>query len=68
VLVTNASVFWLFLLPVTLRGQATHPYIGILIFWYCRSLFSRASRSSRWGSILYGVPLRRPAGAWRFRL
>ena len=32
VLVTSASVFWLFLLPVTLRGQATHPYIGILIF------------------------------------
>jgi len=32
VLVTTATVFWLFLLPVTLRGQATHPYVGILIF------------------------------------
>ncbi|MGO4881791.1 MAG: NapC/NirT family cytochrome c [Bryobacteraceae bacterium] len=32
VMVTTATVFWLFLLPITLRGQATHPYIGILIF------------------------------------
>jgi len=32
VLVTTATVFWLFLLPETLRGEVTHPYIGILIF------------------------------------
>jgi hypothetical protein len=32
VIVTTATVFWLFLLPVTLRGQITHPYIGILVF------------------------------------
>jgi len=32
VIVTSATVFWLFLLPFTLRGEITHPYIGILIF------------------------------------
>jgi NapC/NirT cytochrome c family, N-terminal region len=32
VVVTTATVFWLFLLPFTLRGSITHPYIGILIF------------------------------------
>jgi nitrate/TMAO reductase-like tetraheme cytochrome c subunit len=32
VIVTTATVFWLFLLPVTLRGQTSHPYIGILVF------------------------------------
>lgn len=32
VTVTTATVFWLFLLPVTLRGETTHPYIGILVF------------------------------------
>jgi hypothetical protein len=32
VTVTTATVFWLFLLPVTLRGQVNHPYIGILAF------------------------------------
>ena len=32
VIVTTATVFWLFLLPTTLRGQITHPYVGILVF------------------------------------
>jgi len=32
VIVTTATVFWLFLLPVTLRGEATSPYVGILAF------------------------------------
>ena len=32
ILVTTATVFWLFLLPTTLRGEATSPYIGILVF------------------------------------
>src|SRR5579872_5862485 len=32
ILVTTATVFWLFLLPVTLRGEASSPYIGILVF------------------------------------
>src|SRR5580704_462385 len=32
VIVTTATVFWLFLLPVTLRGETTSPYIGILVF------------------------------------
>src|SRR5579863_7950713 len=32
VIVTTATVFWLFLLPFTLRGEITHPYIGILVF------------------------------------
>src|SRR5262249_41568350 len=29
---TTATIFWLFLLPVTLRGEAKNPYIGILAF------------------------------------
>ncbi len=32
VIVTTATVFWLFVLPFSLRGEATHPYIGILVF------------------------------------
>src|ERR1700751_4300953 len=32
VLVTTATVFWLFLLPTTLRGETNSPYIGILVF------------------------------------
>ncbi len=30
--VTTATVFWLFLLPTTLRGGETNPYIGILSY------------------------------------
>jgi hypothetical protein len=32
VIVTTATVFWLFLLPITLRGQTENPYVGILAF------------------------------------
>ena len=32
VIVTTATVFWLFLLPTTLRGGVNSPYIGILAF------------------------------------
>jgi len=32
IVVTTATVFWLFLLPVTLKGETTSPYIGILVF------------------------------------
>src|SRR5512140_170079 len=32
VVVTTATIFWLFLLPVTLRGEVENPYIGILAF------------------------------------
>ncbi len=32
VLVTTATIFWLFLLPVTLRGETENPYVGILAF------------------------------------
>jgi len=32
VLTTSATVFWLFLLPTTLRGDTDNPYIGILAF------------------------------------
>ena len=32
VIVTTAAVFGLFLLPFTLRGEISHPYIGILVF------------------------------------
>lgn len=39
VIVTTATVFWLFLLPFTLRGEITHPYIGILIFLLLPTVF-----------------------------
>ena len=32
VLVTTATIFWLFLLPITLKGETENPYIGILAF------------------------------------
>ena len=32
VLVTTATIFWLFLLPITLRGETDNPYMGILAF------------------------------------
>src|ERR1700682_6272279 len=32
VIVTTATVFWLFLLPTTLRGEAFNPYFGILAY------------------------------------
>src|SRR5262249_34968879 len=32
VVVTTATIFWLFLLPITLRGETTNPYVGILAF------------------------------------
>ena len=32
VLVTTTTIFWLFLLPITLRGETDNPYIGILAF------------------------------------
>jgi hypothetical protein len=39
VIVTTATVFWLFLLPTTLKGEATHPYIGILIYLVIPAFF-----------------------------
>jgi hypothetical protein len=32
IIVTTATVFWLFLLPITLRGETQSPYVGILAF------------------------------------
>ncbi len=32
VLVTTATVLWLFLLPATMRGTVDNPYLGILLF------------------------------------
>jgi hypothetical protein len=32
VIVTTATIFWLFLLPITLKGEVEHPYMGILAF------------------------------------
>src|SRR5215472_839058 len=39
ILVTTASVFWLFLLPTTLKGVAATPYIGILSYMGLPSVF-----------------------------
>jgi hypothetical protein len=33
IIVTTATIFWLFLLPVTLRGETPNPYLGILVFF-----------------------------------
>ncbi|SPE32118.1 Cytochrome c family protein [Candidatus Sulfopaludibacter sp. SbA6] len=32
VIVTTATIFWLFVLPITLRGETKSPYVGILSF------------------------------------
>ena len=32
IIVTTATIFWLFLLPITLRGETENPYVGILAF------------------------------------
>ena len=32
VIVTTATIFWLFLLPTTLKGETSNPYIGILVY------------------------------------
>lgn len=39
IVVTTATVFWLFLLPFSLRGEITHPYIGILAFLLLPAFF-----------------------------
>ena len=39
VVVTTATVFWLFLLPTTLRGEIHNPYNGILAFLLLPALF-----------------------------
>ena len=39
VLVTTATVLWLFLLPSSLRGEVQHPYIGILAFLILPGVF-----------------------------
>lgn len=39
VLVTTATVFWLFVLPVSLRAEVDNPYMGILIFLALPGLF-----------------------------
>ena len=42
VIVTTATIFWLFLLPVMLRGETENPYLGILVFLTIPGPFSRA--------------------------
>ena len=39
VIVTTATVFWLFLLPTTLRGEVHNPYNGILAFLLLPAVF-----------------------------
>jgi nitrate/TMAO reductase-like tetraheme cytochrome c subunit len=39
VVVTTATVFWLFLLPTTMRGEIHNPYNGILAFLLLPGLF-----------------------------
>ncbi|HLW51548.1 MAG TPA: NapC/NirT family cytochrome c [Candidatus Angelobacter sp.] len=39
VLVTAATVVWLLILPVTLRGAITHPYLGILVYLMLPGVF-----------------------------
>ena len=39
VVVTSATVFWLVLLPSTLRGQAPNPYFGILMYLALPAVF-----------------------------
>src|SRR5271167_2718949 len=38
-LVTTAGFSWLFVLPTQLRGHASNPYIGILVFIFISVIF-----------------------------
>jgi len=38
-IVTTSTVFWLFLLPTTLRGEAQNPYIGLLSYLVVPAVF-----------------------------
>src|SRR5437867_2347652 len=57
VVVTAAVVFWIFLLPATLRGETEHPYVGILAF-----LLVPAAFFSGLALIPLGIYLRRRRG------
>ncbi len=39
VVTTSAAVFWLFLLPTSMRGETQHPYIGIVAYLIVPMLF-----------------------------
>ena len=39
VVITTATVLWLFLLPTTLRGETAHPYVGIFAFLLLPAVF-----------------------------
>jgi hypothetical protein len=39
VIVTTATVFWFFMLPTTVRGDAANPYFGILVYLLLPSAF-----------------------------
>src|SRR6185295_2272448 len=39
IIVTTAGVFWLFLLPTTIKGEAANPYIGILSYMGLPTVF-----------------------------
>jgi len=39
IIVTTATVFWLFLLPTTVKGEAASPYIGILSYMGLPTIF-----------------------------
>ncbi len=39
VTVTSATVFWLFLLPWSVQGEITHPYLGILAYLILPGIF-----------------------------
>ena len=39
VIVTSATVLWIFLLPTTLRGETAHPYAGIFAFLLLPAVF-----------------------------
>lgn len=39
ILVTGSAIFWLFLLPVLVRGEAPNPYAGIFLFLVLPAVF-----------------------------
>jgi len=48
VLVTTATVLWLYLLPNIIRGEVSHPYLGMLIFLVLPGVFFRPHSDSDW--------------------
>ena len=64
VVVTTATVFWLFLLPTTMRGEVHNPYNGILAFLLLPASVLPGPDSDSAGHLLAAKPAERSSGLY----